>query len=126
MFSPYVVVGTEPINPEIIVEKLSARGTVQTRIFQRSRPTILLDYDLMSDMFRGDNKDNRQNDHDCFPFEFWRGEVRKRKNDAEATLLKSTIPHKRAAIYPATIAIRIGITAKICGTIQIQGQRLKV
>ena len=34
------------------------------------------------------------------------------KNDAEATLLKSTIPHKRAAIYPAMIAIRIGITAK--------------
>ena len=34
------------------------------------------------------------------------------KIDAEATLLKSTIPHKRAAIYPAMIAIRIGITAK--------------
>lgn len=99
---------------------------MQARIFQKVASDDFACYDLMSDMFRGDNKDNRQNDHDCFPFEFWRGEVRKRKNDAEATLLKSTIPHKRAAIYPAMIAIRIGITAKICGTIQIQGQRLKV
>ena len=41
--SPYVVVGTEPINPEIIVEKLSAkRERCRPGSFRRSRPTILL------------------------------------------------------------------------------------
>ena len=43
IFSPYVVVGTDPIKPEIIVEKLSAnKERCKPGSFNKSLSTILL------------------------------------------------------------------------------------
>ena len=113
MFSPYVVVGTDPINPDNIVEKLSANNErcnpgSSIRFLPTTSPVTIW-CPICSDAITN-NTGIIIRMASILNFGAWKLGIEIKL--ASSTGEKSTIPTATAVKYPATTAIRIGITLK--------------
>ena len=113
IFSPYVVVGTDPIRPDTIVEKLSPNKDLWSPgSVRRSLPMILLVTTwcpICSDVItRSTGKIIKI--APISNFGAWKFGIA--NHEASTTCVKSRIPQASAVRYPAITAIKIGITDK--------------